>query len=316
MRLALATGAAAGMAPDLDVLIRSSSDSLLAIEYHRHFTHALAFVPVGALAVALILWPFIHRWRPEVKFARVYLWSLLGVGSHGLLDALTSYGTRLYWPFSDERVAWNIISVIDPLFSAPLALLLMLGAWRRNRRLVRIAALWAIFYLGFGALQHHRAENIVVHWAEQRGLPIERALAKPGFANLVLWRGLVDDGERFHALAIRILPGRPTMVWEGSTVQHYRPEGVPPASRLAGDLARFEHFSSGWTYRYFRYDTDDAAFIGDFRYAIDPAGQRPLWGILYDADDPSAGVEFERTSELTDAEREAFFSRLLGENPR
>jgi inner membrane protein len=315
MRLALATGVAAGMAPDLDVLIRSPSDSLLAIEFHRHFTHALAFIPVGALVVALILWPVMRRLGPETKFARVYLWSLLGVASHGLLDAMTSYGTRLYWPFSDERVAWNVISVIDPLFSVPLAVLLAVGVWRRNRLVVRIAAIWAIFYLAFGAVQQHRAENIVHHWAEQSGIPVERALAKPGFANLVLWRGLVDDGERFHAVAIRILPGRPTVVWPGSTVQHYRPDDVPADSRLARDLERFEHFSAGWTYRYFRYDTEDRAFIGDFRYAIDPAGQRPLWGILYDADDPSAGVRFERTSEVNATERQAFFARLRGENP-
>ena len=265
--------------------------------------------------VALILWPFIHRWRPEVKFARVYLWSLLGFGSHGLLDAMTSYGTRLFWPFSDERAAWNVISVIDPLFSAPLALLLAVGVWRRSRLTVRVAALWAIFYLAFGAVQQHRAENIVNHWAEQSDIPVQRALAKPGFANLILWRGLVDDGERFHAVAVRILPGRPAMVWPGSTVAHYRPDDVPPDSRLARDLARFEHFSGGWTFRYYRYDSDDRAFIGDFRYAIDPAGQRPLWGILYDADDPSAGVVFERPAEVAEMDRKAFFSRLRGQTP-
>ncbi len=38
--------------PDMDVLIRSASDPLLAIEYHRHFTHALAFIPVGGLIAA------------------------------------------------------------------------------------------------------------------------------------------------------------------------------------------------------------------------------------------------------------------------
>lgn len=314
MRLALLTGAAAGMAPDLDVLIRSSSDSLLAIEYHRHFTHALAFIPVGALVVSLILWPLIHRWWPEVKYARVYLWSLLGYGSHGLLDAMTSYGTRLFWPMSDERVAWNIISVIDPLFSVPLAVLLALGVWKRHRLTVRIAALWAIFYLAFGAIQHHRAENIVRHWAEQAGVPIERAIAKPGFANLILWRGLVDDGERFHAVAIRILPGREAVLWPGAVVPHFRPE-APPDSRLARDLERFEHFSSGWTYRYYRFDTEDEDFIGDFRYAIDPAAQRPLWGVLYDPEDAAKGVRFERTADVPEADRKAFFARLKGETP-
>ena len=47
VRHALWIGAAAGMAPDLDVLIQSSTDPLLALEYHRQFTHSLLFVPIG-----------------------------------------------------------------------------------------------------------------------------------------------------------------------------------------------------------------------------------------------------------------------------
>lgn len=314
MRVAAATGVIAGMAPDLDVLIRSATDSLLATEYHRHFTHAFAFVPIGALVVSLVLWPVITRLKSEVKFARVYLWCVLGYGSHGLLDAMTSYGTRLFWPFSDERVAWNSISVIDPLFSVPLAVLLAIGVWRRNRLVVRIAALWAILYLAVGFIQHNRAESIVRHWAEQSGIQAERVLAKPAFANLILWRGLVDDGERLHATAIRIVPTQQTLVWPGSTVLHFRPD-VEPASRLGRDLERFEHFSDGWTFRYFRYDVDDQSFIGDFRYAIDPASQRPLWGILYDPQDESKGVEFQRPAGVPEVERNAFFSRLMGETP-
>ena len=38
-------GALAGMAPDLDVLIYSNSDSLLFLEFHRQFTHSLFFIP-------------------------------------------------------------------------------------------------------------------------------------------------------------------------------------------------------------------------------------------------------------------------------
>ena len=34
-------GFIAGMAPDLDVLIRSDTDPLLFLEYHRQFTHSL-----------------------------------------------------------------------------------------------------------------------------------------------------------------------------------------------------------------------------------------------------------------------------------
>ncbi|MDA0655633.1 MAG: metal-dependent hydrolase, partial [Proteobacteria bacterium] len=47
-------GFVAGLLPDLDVLIRSSSDPLLFLEYHRQFSHAIVFIPVGGLVCAAI----------------------------------------------------------------------------------------------------------------------------------------------------------------------------------------------------------------------------------------------------------------------
>ena len=54
-------GALAGMAPDLDVLIRSSVDPLLFLEYHRQFTHSLVFIPLGAALCAAGVFPFVRR---------------------------------------------------------------------------------------------------------------------------------------------------------------------------------------------------------------------------------------------------------------
>jgi hypothetical protein len=61
LRPTLIAGALAGMAADLDVLISSRTDPLLFLEYHRQFTHSLIFVPIGALIVALSLWPVLKR---------------------------------------------------------------------------------------------------------------------------------------------------------------------------------------------------------------------------------------------------------------
>ena len=53
-------GFLSGMAPDLDILIRSEQDPLLFLEYHRQFTHSLVFIPIGGLICAAILF-FILR---------------------------------------------------------------------------------------------------------------------------------------------------------------------------------------------------------------------------------------------------------------
>ena len=113
-------GFLSGLVPDLDVLIRSSTDPILSLEYHRQFTHSLFFIPFGALIVALVIFPLVKR---SLSLKTVYLASFLGYATHGLLDACTSYGTILFWPFSNERVTWNNISIVDPLFTIPILIL-------------------------------------------------------------------------------------------------------------------------------------------------------------------------------------------------
>ena len=51
-------GLFAGLAPDLDILIKSSDDPILFLEYHRQFSHSLIFIPVGSLLVAFCIFPF------------------------------------------------------------------------------------------------------------------------------------------------------------------------------------------------------------------------------------------------------------------
>lgn len=309
MRSAAVAGWLGGMAPDLDVLIRSGEDTLLAIEYHRHFSHSLTFIPIGGLVVALALWPF---FRKRLSFGLLYLWCFLGYASHGLLDACTSYGTYLLWPFSNARSAFNWISVIDPLYTLPLLALLILGLWRGRHWPIAAALSWVVVYMGLGAIQNHRAEQILIDWAEKNAIVVERAVAKPGFANLVLWRALVDDGERFHLVAIRNLPGSKTRLWPGGSVQRFAVDGFDPHTRLGHDLRRFDHFSSGWLFHYSPYNGDGRSFIGDFRYAIDPASQRPLWGVLVDPEDLESPARYTTPRRVLEEERAAFLDRLLG----
>src|SRR5690625_7584643 len=53
-RAAIGIGVVAGLLPDVDTLIRSAEDPLLALSMHRHFTHSLLFAPVGAALAALL----------------------------------------------------------------------------------------------------------------------------------------------------------------------------------------------------------------------------------------------------------------------
>src|SRR6056300_434140 len=159
-------GFLAGLAPDLDVLIRSESDPILFLEYHRQFTHSLFFIPFGSLVVALLIFPFV---RGSMTIKTVYIASFLGYATHGLLDACTSYGTLLFWPFSDERVTWNNISIVDPIFTIPILILLGLAIKTKKRIFSFFAIGWVIFYLSLGFLQYERALSAACKLADSRG---------------------------------------------------------------------------------------------------------------------------------------------------
>jgi len=190
-------GFLSGLAPDLDIFIRSSTDPLLSLEYHRQFTHSLLFIPFGGLLCASFLYLLFKKISP-FTFKQTWLYCTLGYGTHGLIDACTSYGTLLFWPFSDMRIAWNNISIIDPLFTLPTLILIVIAAIKRKNLYTKIAIGWVIFYLILGSYLHNSALNIGKHIAGERGQIISRIKVKPSFGNLILWKIIYETENQFH----------------------------------------------------------------------------------------------------------------------
>ena len=157
LKTALWVGALGGALPDVDILIRSSDDPLLFLDYHRHFTHSLAFIPLGGL-IAAGLGRLFTRGRHTVR--DLWLPATLGLATHGLLDSCTSYGTFLLWPFSSARIAWHNVAIIDPLFTLPIILGILLAVVRKQRRIGQIAFIWGVAYLCFDV----RPESQVLGW--------------------------------------------------------------------------------------------------------------------------------------------------------
>ena len=280
IRVAALLGCLAGMAPDLDLLIQSPTDPLLFLEYHRHFTHALVFIPFGAAIVAVALHGFARRW---LRFRESYLACLLGYATHGLLDACTSYGTLLLWPFSDYRVAWNSVSVVDPLFTLPLLSLVILAALRRRRAFAIAGLIWALGYIAFGTVQHQRAEAGGASLAAERGHEPVRLSAKTGFGNLLVWKVVYEHQGRFYVDGIRTgwaVTACPGASAERIDLQRHLP-WLDLASQQGLDVERFRWFSSDYLAR----DPHLPNRIIDVRYSLVPNTIDPLWGIELD---PSA----------------------------
>jgi inner membrane protein len=296
---AFACGAVGGLLPDLDVLIRSSADPLLAVEMHRHFTHALAMVPLGGLIAAL---PFLARRKSRQDGRAVLAASLLGYLSHAPLDVFTSYGTLWRWPFSGTRLELDWISIVDPLFTIPLLILTLVARARSSGRIALLALAFALAYIGLGGLLHHRAQAVQTELAASRGHVVERGRVMPTLGNMIVWRSLYRSGGELHADAIRVLPFGPAAVVEGGSIARATapPPGVAVAGaveqRFARDLARFAWFADGFVAR----DPADPTVFADMRYSLDTSGFEPLWGVRFHTDgreDPVEWVELMRHGE-------------------
>ena len=269
-------GFLAGMAADLDVLIKSNTDPLLALEYHRQFTHSLVFIPLGALICAVCFHYLFSR--KTLSFTRSYLFCLAGYATHALLDACTTYGTQLFWPFSSTRFAWNNVSVVDPLFTLPLALLAGLAIYRRAPRLALAGMLYALMYLALGVVQNHRALAIANELAASRGHQALSIDVKPSFANIVVWKSVYQHAGRYYVDAIRVLRDR--KVIEGSSTQildvdqHF--PWLDSASQQARDIQRFAWFSN----QHLAIDPNNPNRIIDVRYSLIPNRLDGMWGIV------------------------------------
>jgi inner membrane protein len=308
-KIATLVGAVAGLLADADILLRSTSDPLLTIEYHRHFTHSLVFIPIGAVVAMLILLPFLYR---RITVPRLYLFCLLGYSMSGVLDACTSYGTHLFWPFTDERVALNIISIVDPVFSLILLVTLVLGLRSTGRQVVGVGLLLALVYLGIGFGQLQRAEQIALELASSRGHQPVHLVVKPTLANLVLWRSVYMTADHIYADAVRVgMPGS-EQVFEGQSVKRFFAErdlpSLVPTSVLAKDIKRFTIFSDGFV----AMDIEQSNVIGDIRYSMLPISVRPLWGIMIDPSQASAHAEYQFFRDSSKPVRQTFMNMLIG----
>lgn len=309
LRLAAIAGLGSGLLADADIFIRSAGDPLLALEYHRHFTHSIFFVPVIALIAFLIFWPF---QKARLPARCLYFYCLMGALLSGFIDACTSYGTHLFWPLLERRIAWHIIPVIEPIFTGCLLIAAALGFTRLKNSYSRAGLALAGGYLLFALLQLQRAEAAVYHIAAERGHAIERIIVKPTLANTFLWRSIYLADGRFHIDAVRVAYER--RVYAGTSIARFDSDQSFPRlardSRLYRDIKRFERFSDGYVSLY----PGARDVLGDVRYAISPIGAKPLWGIKLNLDEPGQHAEYRLYRGSSRAERQQFIALLFGRN--
>ena len=269
-------GALAAMAPDLDIFIRFKNDPMSTEFWHRHFTHSLLFIPLGALIVALFFLYF-TRYRRDWKITIAAV--LIGYATHGFLDALTAYGTLLYWPISDFRVSWDIMAIVDPIFTIPLILGTLWSVMHEEQKGALIGLLCAALMVFFNTMQHYRALQVVKEVVVQQKIQLTNIRVMPELASSVNWRSIAKNNNcllinQIHTPLLqksRVIPIRKVPLFSSL-------KGLNLSQNQQKNLAIFDWFSN-YSLVIAEYDP---LILVDARYTV---GQDPLyalWGIKLD----------------------------------
>lgn len=264
-RRAALTGGVLGTLPDLDVFM-APDDPIEAFVQHRGWTHSLfvhaALTPVFGEVIRRMFKGL--RDRPFQTWAAVFLC----LTTHALLDAITVYGTRLFWPFSTDPVALGSIFIIDPLYTLPLLVVMVWAFFLRDisvrfRKTMIVCFGLTTAYLGWTAIAQfvmtQRANSLL---ADKKISP-DRILAIPTPFNSFFWRVVGIDGDRYFNLYMPVFGGSKTATLY-TYPRHLKLETCPPFSSR---IAKVAMFSRGF-YRIIV--NGDEVSVADLRMGLTP----------------------------------------------
>ena len=197
-RRALLVGAMLGTVPDLDVVI-DYGDAVHNMTFHRGFSHSLlVLTPFAVLVWALLrrLWAPVRE-APGRWFAAIALVLL----THPLLDSATVYGTQLFWPISSPPVMGGSLFIIDPAYTLPLLIGVLVAAFAgeaaRGGRALALGLALSTGYIGWSLAAQIMVDRIAADsLAGTAHADAPRLVVSTPF-NTLLWRVVVLTPEGY-----------------------------------------------------------------------------------------------------------------------
>lgn len=199
---ALLWGLFFGTLPDLDVIISPFLDTANNLIWHRGPSHSLLLMILVSFGLAK---PLSKLWKKQKVTPALAGWFVFAVWStHVLIDCFTVYGTSVLWPFSDSRIGFNNLFIIDPFYTLPLVVTLVWLAFLRTRKQLpkrRRLCWWGLGlstgYVALSLLAKHLISSHFEDDLKKRGVTFTRRMEVPTPFNIILWRSVVDRGDEY-----------------------------------------------------------------------------------------------------------------------
>ncbi len=276
---AILYGAIAGTIPDLDVLASHFTDTVSALDIHRGFTHSIVF---SVIFGPLFGW-LVSRYETYKNFkgwAWLFFWAFL---THPILDSFTTWGTQLFWPF-DLRLAFKTIFVVDPLYTFPFLVFLILAMFqkrtsKKRRTYNTLGLIISSMYLGLTFLLKSLAFTKFEVALKTQNIAYEEIDTRPSPLNTILWNANIAT-EKAYLLGS----------YSFFDTQAIAFESYPKNHELLGNLIdnekvkRMIAISEGW---FTITKIDDKLYYNDLRFglmSVEPQSQEFVFKYEIDVD--------------------------------
>lgn len=119
----------------------------------------------------------------------LFFWAIF---THPLLDALTTYGTQLFWPFSNVRIALSSVAIVDPMYTVPFATCLLVASTMHRQTKFRPIIVWSgtIFstlFLALTVFNKQRINSIFEKTLQENQMDVTEYMTVPTIFNNALW---------------------------------------------------------------------------------------------------------------------------------
>ena len=267
---AILWGAIGGTIPDLDVFLNPFLSDVQGTLTHRTFSHSLVVLTL----LAPVLGYAVHRLYRNKTAATARDWSWLFFGAlitHPLLDAFTNYGTMLFYPFSEARIAWRTIAIIDPLYTLPLlvgtvAVLFYARQSVRRQKINQLAlVLSSAYLLTTCAVKYHVSQTVQKNIVDQR-LSAQKFMTTPAFFNVLLWSVVIDTGGEYYVGYYSLLDTDDTIDFQTIPQQQAMLEPyLTKASAINEELRDLIRFTEGF---YAMSEASENVVLNDLRFGL------------------------------------------------
>ena len=171
-----------GTIPDLDVILNVFLDPVQAVLAHRAFSHSVFFAILISPVLGWLLKKIYRHDHLTIKdWTKLFFWSIF---THPLLDIFTNYGTGLFYPLWEERIALNTIFVIDPAYTLPLLVAFIITFFFNRNDKWRQRLNWAALglsslYLGITVINKININQEVKNYLARNSLSYKRFTTIP-----------------------------------------------------------------------------------------------------------------------------------------